>query len=288
MRRTLALLACLTGIVAPGPAGAAIDVDALWDYGRPAESEARFRAALSQAAGDDALVLRTQIARTFSLRGRFDEAHRELDALAPLLAAAGPEPQVRSELERGRTLRSAGQPAAARPSFERAFERAERAGLEALAADALHMIALVEPALEQRVALNRRLIEYAQQAREPKARRWEGPALNNIGSDLRDAGRLADSLAAFEQAWAVYERGGEPGNVRVARWQVANVLRLLGRADEALSMQLALERDAAAAGAPDVYVFEELALLYAARGEAAQAARYDALRAAQAAKDATR
>jgi hypothetical protein len=67
-------------------------------------------------------------------------------------------------------------------------------------------------------------------------------------------------------------RAGRPQSRFVARWQVANVLRLLGRADEALAMQTALERDTAAAGAPDPYVYEELALLQAARGQADAAA----------------
>jgi hypothetical protein len=43
------------------------------------------------------------------------------------------------------------------------------------------------------------------------------------------------------------------------------VLRLLGRTDEALAMQLALERDHAAAGEPEADVFDELALLDAPR-----------------------
>jgi hypothetical protein len=38
-------------------------------------------------------------------------------------------------------------------------------------------------------------------------------------------------------------------------------------------MQLALERDAAAAGAPDAFVYDELALLHAARGQAELAAQ---------------
>jgi tetratricopeptide (TPR) repeat protein len=255
------------------PARAALDVDALWNYADPAASEARFRATLAAGAqGDDALVLRTQIARTFSLRSRFDAAHAELDAIEPLLAAAGLEPRVRAWLERGRTLRSSGQPADAKPLFVRAFVSADAAQLERLAADALHMVALVEPVLDERIAWSRRTVEYAQRAKDPRAQGWQAAALNNIGSDLREAGRLAEALAAFEQARAAYEGVGCPGPVRVARWQVANTLRLLGRRDEALAMQLALERDAEAANEPDRYVFEELALLYEARGDGAAAA----------------
>jgi tetratricopeptide (TPR) repeat protein len=265
---------------------AAVDVDTLWNFDDPAASEVRFRAALAGAKGDDALILRTQIARTLGLRQRFDEAHRELDAIEPQLAGAGVEPRVRAWLERGRTLRSAGKPADAGPLFERAFAAADASKLERLAADALHMLALAAPQLDKRVAWNRRTIDYAQRASDPRARGWQAAALNNIGSDLRDAGRWDESLAAFRDALTAYERLGRADEVRIARWQVANVLRQQGRLDEALAMQLALERDAAAAKEPDPYVYDELALLYAARGDAQSAAHSRAQ--AQALRDGTR
>jgi hypothetical protein len=223
------------------------------------------------AQGDEALILRTQIARTLGLRQRFDEAHRELDAIEPALAAAGVEPRVRAWIERGRTLRSSGKPADGKPLFVRAFATADAARLERLAADALHMIALVEPQLDERIAWNRRTVEYARRASDPRAQGWQAAALNNIGSDLRDAKRLDESLAAFRDAQAAHERDGRAANIRVARWQVANVLRLQGQREEALAQQLALERDAAAANEPDPYVYDELALLHAAVGAASRA-----------------
>ncbi len=255
----------------------ALDVQSLWIFEDPALSEARFRAALGAAQGDDALVLRTQIARTFSLRRRFDEAHRELDAVDALLPAAGPEPKVRALLERGRTLRSAQQPVQARPLFVRAFEQADAAGLAGLAADALHMVALVAAGTEEQVAANRKVIDYARRSADPKARHWEAPGLNNLGVALSEAGRHDEALAVFREALAVRERQGDAAEVRVARWMVAHTLRLLGRAEEALAAQLELKRQCQAAGAPDPYVFEELALLYQARGDAARAAHYQAL-----------
>jgi tetratricopeptide (TPR) repeat protein len=212
------------------------------------------------------LILRTQIARTLGLRQRYDEAQRELDAIEPALAAAGIEPRVRAWLERGRTLRSSGKPTEAKPLFVRAFATADAARLERLAADALHMIALAEPQLDERIAWNRRTIAYAQRASDPRAQGWQAAAQNNIGSDLRDAGRLDESLAAFREALAAYERKGRADEIRIARWQIANVLRLKGQRAEALAMQLALERDAAAAGDPDPYVYDELVLLHRASG----------------------
>ena len=88
-----------------------MDVTTLWNFADPATSEAAFRSALATATNaDDALVLQTQIARTYSLRSRFADAHALLDAIAPALASAGAEPRVRAMLERGRTWRSAKEP----------------------------------------------------------------------------------------------------------------------------------------------------------------------------------
>jgi tetratricopeptide (TPR) repeat protein len=269
-----------------GVACAAVDLDALWNFADPAASEARFRSALATATGDDALILRTQIARTFGLRGRFDAALAELDAIEPALAGAAIEPRVFAWLERGRTLRSSGKPLEAKPLLQRAFVTADAARLERLAADALHMLALASPDLDERIVWNRRTIDYAQRASDPKAQGWQAAAHNNLGSDLRGAGRLAESLVAFREALAAYERGGRADRIRVARWQIANVLRLLGQTDEALAMQLALELDGVAAGAPDPYVYDELALLQRAAGREAlaQVAQAEAARLRQGAR----
>jgi tetratricopeptide (TPR) repeat protein len=253
------------------PAAAAVDVDALWDYQQPALSEQRFRDALAAARGDDALVLQTQIARTFSLRGRFDDAHQVLDALAPGLADAGPEPRVRALLERGRTLRSAGQAPAARPVFEQAVELAKGSGLTVLYADALHMVALVAPSLQEQLAWNRRVIDVARDSDDPRLVRWQGAALNNMGVSLREAGQSAEALPLFEQAVAAYDRAGRPFQRHVARWQVANTLRLLGRIDDALVLQQSLLAALEASGQTDEYVLEELATLHDARGEVVHA-----------------
>ena len=97
---------------------------------------------------------------------------------------------------------------------------------------------------------------------------------------MRDAQRFDESLAAFRDALAAYERKGRADEIRIARWQIANVLRLKGQRDEALAMQLALERDAAAAGDPDPYVYDELVLLHRASANEKLASEAEA-RAAQ-------
>jgi tetratricopeptide (TPR) repeat protein len=249
-----------------------VDIGALWDHDQPAQSEQRFRDALATAQGDDALNLRTQIARTYGLRGGFDDAHRELDAIEPLLAAAGPEPKVRALLERGRALRLSKQAQQARPLLIRAYEQAAAAKLEFLAADALHMVAAVETTLDGQLEWHRRTLEYARA--HPKARNWEAAALNNMGVSLNDAGRHEEALAVVRDALAAYQRIGDARYIRIAHWMIANTLRRLHRIDEALAIQLALEAQFKAAGVTDPHVYEELALLYEKKGDATKTARY--------------
>ena len=66
----------------------AIDLAPLWDFARPDVSEQRLRAALHTAAGDDALILQTKIARTYGLRQDFDRARTLLQQIEPSVAAA--------------------------------------------------------------------------------------------------------------------------------------------------------------------------------------------------------
>jgi tetratricopeptide (TPR) repeat protein len=169
------------------------DLDALWDFQRPDVSEACFRAALSRAEGDDAVVLRTQIARSLVLQRRFGEGAAELDALGPVGELA---PLVRTHLslERARLLNSSGQRDASVPHFLQALGTAEAAGLDVLAADAAHMMAIVETG-EAQIPWARRGLAIAEASTAPGARRWVGSVTHNLGWTLHDLGRHEEALA---------------------------------------------------------------------------------------------
>ena len=96
-------------------------IDSLWDYSKPAESEARFREVLPRAADigtiDYQAELQTQIARSLALQRKFDSAHLVLNDVEPLLDRTGPRARVRYDLERGRTYNSSGAIAAADSLF---------------------------------------------------------------------------------------------------------------------------------------------------------------------------
>ena len=274
-------------LVAAAHPAPALDLDVLWDAGRPEASEQRLRAALAATWDeDDAVILVTQIARSHGLRGDFARAQTMLAAIEPQLGSA--EARVRHALETGRTLSSATHPpetqtaqvrARARAAYLDAFELARAAQLDALAIDALHMMAFVDTAPADQLRWGQQALALAQASAQPAARRWEAALRNNVGYALHQLGRYDEALEQFRLALALRERGSDAEATRIAWWMVAWTLRALARADEALAIQLRLERECDAAGAPDPYVYEELEILYRARGDGAAAARYAALRA---------
>lgn len=286
IRSILAAAIAPMAVMSAEPARA-LDLDALWNFRDPAASEQRFREALATARGDDALILQTQIARTHGLRRQFERSREVLAAIEPQLAGAGPEPRVRHALEWGRSWASATHPPElltddakrqARTAWDRALAVAREARLDGLAIDAIHMVAFIDttPADQERVAREALAISVA--STQPAARRWEASIRQNLGRALHLQGRHDDALEQFRQARALREAAGNVDGERVARWLMAWTLRAMKRADEALQMQLALERDNAASGTPDRYVFEELEILYRERGDAERARRYAALR----------
>jgi tetratricopeptide (TPR) repeat protein len=271
-RRLRPLAAALAATLACSTVGA-MDIDSYWEYSDPAASEARFRGLLEQAQGDQRLELRTQIARTYSLRRDFAQAHRLLDEVEPQLAGAGTAPRVRYLLERGRTFNSAGEKDRAKPLFVEAWDIARAGGLDGLAVDAAHMVPIVGGGAEG-AEWTRRGVELARRSTDAKARAMLPALLNNHAWNLHDEGRYAEALSVFREAETAWLATGRQPQGRIARWSVARCLRSLGRFDEALEIQRALEQEWSAAGQTDGYVFEELAELLVASGRPDEAKPY--------------
>ncbi len=259
----------------------------IWQSKDVAAVEQRFRATMAaypDGSSEQAQVA-TQVARTLGLQQRFDEGHALLDQLAPRLDALPPIVTVRYLLERGRLFNSGKQKDKARPLFEQAWDKARSIEADYLAVDAAHMVPFTVPPAEQ-LAWNLKAVAYAEASRQPRAKRWLASLYNNIGMAYQDMGQYEPALAYFEKQLAERRQQGHDGRVRVARWMVAHVHRLMGRHDKALAEQLALERDNAAAGEVDGYVFEELAELYLAHQQVDEARRYFGLAHAALSQDA--
>jgi tetratricopeptide (TPR) repeat protein len=238
------------------------DFNALWDYDRPAETEARFRDLLpaAQASGDRDyhLQLLTQIARAQGLQRRFDAAHATLEYVREWVTDDQKTVKVRYLLERGRCFNSSGNVERARACFLEAWEVARENRLDDYAVDAAHMMGIVEAAPDEALAWNVRAMEQARASADPAARRWLAALQNNIGWTYFGTGRYADALAVFEDALELRRAQGKPGPIRIARYAVAKVHRVLGRVAEALAGQEALLRECELAREPDGYVHEEI------------------------------
>ncbi len=265
-------------------ATAIINVDKLWDYQDPEASEIRFRDALENASTTDRLILNTQIARTFSLRSEFEKAESALGEIEEsVTSSSSAEALCRFHLESGRTLVSGTRPASteeqgrtdrARSHYARAFEIAKSNELDALAIDAVHMMAFVDPEPAEQLKWARSGLEIALRSTQEGAQKWEASLRNNIGYAQHQLGSYEEALTEFKLAASLRERQGSQWQIHVAHWMVAWTLRHLGRIDEALILQHELESKREAIGEPDPYVFQELAALYEAKGEAEEASRY--------------
>jgi tetratricopeptide (TPR) repeat protein len=180
----------------------------LWDFYDLDATEQRLRVQLAAELDDPgrAEVL-TQLARVEGLRDDFDACDRLLEQ-AEAQAGSSAVAKVRIDLERGRKLRSSGDPDGALPLFEAAFARACHSGEHYLAGDAAHMCALAVS--DDRAAME----EWTQRGlelgdREPDASYWAGPLLNNLGWDYFDAGEHKLALGLFERALEARKRDPE-------------------------------------------------------------------------------
>lgn len=227
--------------------------------------------------------LLTQIARTYSLRRMFDEAHRTLKEVEQL-PLAYPVVQVRYLLEKGRAYNSAGKKEEAKEQFSQAWKLAKKEALDYFAVDAAHMMAIAETEPNMQIQWNEAAMRYAETAPDEAAKQWLGSLYNNLGWTYHDQGNYPKALNIFERAWVFRTTNNHPADtIRIAKWCVARANRSLGNHDVALKMQLELQAEYLQHDLPsDGYVQEELALLYALKGDAAKAkdaakAAYDKL-----------
>jgi tetratricopeptide (TPR) repeat protein len=274
MTRFLAAAFLFFPLILPMSHAQLLDIQAMWNFRDPQASEARFRDALKTANANDAFVLNTQIARTFGLRRDFTQARAHLASLTSSLEKVGAEAQTRYWLELGRTYASAThQPgesddAKAREAYANAMRIARANQLDGLFVDVIHMMAFVDRTPADQLRWGNEALAVVLASKQPQARAWEASIRNNIGIAHRDMGELTRALAEFQQAATLREALGDPHRLHVARWMIANTLRIMKRTDDALALQLTLRDERARAGEPDAYVFDELALLYAEKGDA--------------------
>ncbi|HEV2216104.1 MAG TPA: tetratricopeptide repeat protein [Candidatus Dormibacteraeota bacterium] len=201
----------------------------LWDFDDLEATGTRLGKQID-AETDDAgrAEVLTQLARLQGLRDEFRAGEAVLRR-AEGLAGNSKVARIRIDLERGRLLRSSGDPAAALPLFVSACDAAIEAGEEFIAADSAHMAALAAPDHEAKLDWTRRGIDIAESSVDRDVAYWMGPLLNNLGVTYSDAGEREAALDAFERALEARLHYPEnPTAIEHARASVAEARRALG------------------------------------------------------------
>lgn len=252
--------------------------DRMWDYGKPAETEQRFRKVLphAEAAGDlDYLLqLKTQIARTYGLRKRFEEAHALLDTVEPELNAETRVARIRYLLERGRAFNSSGKKMKAKTLFLEAYEFGRKEKLDFYTIDAAHMMGIVEEPAQQ-VGWTEKALAIAEATEDKRAQGWLGALYNNLGWTYFDLKDYDKALEIHRSGWAWRKKIDPKAKpTRIAKWAVARQLRALGRYDEALKLQTELLEEWKAAGEEGGFVYEEMGELLLVKGKETEATSY--------------
>lgn len=232
----------------------------LWNFRDLSTTEARFREWIEKIQPNDPFhyELQTQLARTFSLRSDFDQAHSILDTVGPHTDRA-PSVKVRYLLERGRTFNSAGQKDDAMRLFMEASEVGKAAQLDELTVDAMHMVAAAASDTATQVKWNEDAIAYAHQSEDEKAKRWLGSLYNNLGWTYHDAEQYDNALTQFKNALAWHKEHGNTYTTHIAYYAVARALRSLERYQEALDLIAPVCAEQDAADNSDGFVHEEVA-----------------------------
>ena len=246
-----------------------VDFNKMWNYSDPAGTREKFKDLLVNCENknlDYILQLKTQIARTHSLKAEFGEAHNILNEVEEKLNDETIVAKIRYFLERGRTYNSANEKDKAKTLFVSAFDLSNEFELDNYAIDAAHMVAIAENDLDDKILWSEKGIDIAKNSSDDKVKRWIGMFYNNTGWDLFEAKRYDEALEKFLNCRSFHMEMGNKSNEDIARWSIAKTYRLLGKLEDSLKIQEDLLTESNGTDESG-YTYEELAELYFLMGQ---------------------
>lgn len=241
-----------------------INIDSLWDFNNPSDTEKLFIEQLKPAKNSDDksyyIQLLTQLARSRGLQRKFEEAHKTLDEAEKLLEETDDKlPLIRYLLERGRVYNSSGNKEKATGFFHRAWDEGLKAREDGYAVDAAHMIAITSQP-DEALEWNLKAMKFAESSDNENAKKWLGSLYNNIGWTYHSKKDYQKALEYFERylKWNIDKKNKELE--RIAKWSIAKTKRYLNKTDESLKLQMEILNELEENKIEkDGYVFEEIA-----------------------------
>jgi tetratricopeptide (TPR) repeat protein len=252
------------------------EFDKLWNYSDPVATRGKFEEHLNNLENVDSdyiLQLKTQIARTYSLKGEFTEAHTLLDSVEEELSSETKLAEVRYLLERGRAFNSAGEKSKAEELFKKAFKISKVLGTDHYTVDAAHMVAIAVESLDEKINWTEMGVGVARDSTNENVKKWVGVFLNNLGWDLFDAKRYLEALEKFQKCEEFHKESGNKQNQNIALWSIAKTYRYLGKIEESLKIQESLLSEAGGIDSSG-YTYEELGELFYLKGDKQKAKNF--------------
>lgn len=246
------------------------EINSLWNYSDPVSTRDKFKKLLTEVQGeadlDYILQLKTQIARTHSLKSEFNEAHKILDEVNSKINSDTKIAKIRYFLERGRTYNSSNDKDNALKTFKEALRVANENNHLAYGVDAIHMLAIAAPTFNEKLKWTEEGQALAAKSNDPKVNRWVGVFLNNAGWDLFSEKRYQEALNKFIECKSYYEKVDDNKRFDIARWSISKTHRFLGNTDKAFEIMNSLLTENNGED-PSGYTFEEMGELYLLKGD---------------------
>jgi tetratricopeptide (TPR) repeat protein len=243
------------------------NLDRLWNPADIAASEAAFQALLPDAhklTGKDRsflVELLSLIGRAEAFREKFAQARSSLEEAGKLLDEQQVHylvsARIRWLLEKGRLYVLEKTPSQARRLFSEAWDLAINCGEDHFVVEIALLMATTEPQKSQQKWIER-AIEIAEVSSLPKSKYWLGELYTSLGWKLFELRQYEKSLEAFHKSLRNLESQGAVHEIFVAQWSIGKVLRVLGRTEEALSIQETLLPNLRMGGAYCARLYEEL------------------------------
>jgi len=212
--------------------------------GHPLEIEKNLNELLPQvkALEDKSIYLQilSQVALAQSMQKKFTEAHKTLDKAEASLTSGYDLARVRIFLERGRVFHQSDNIDEALPLFRKSYELSEKHKFDFHTVNAVHMVAIVEKNVDEKIKWNKRAIDLSKKTEDKRAYAWLGALYNNLGHNYLEAKKYSEAHSAYKQSKSFGEERGDVIIVRGAKWGIGRALRSLNSLDEALGIQLAL------------------------------------------------
>lgn len=235
------------------------------------------------------LQMLSQIALMQAVQKKFDQAHTTLDDAQAQLNATDYVALARILLERGRTFQQQGDIEQAQQYFDQSYQVSKQHNLDYHTINAAHMIAIVVPALDEKIAWNLLALDLALKTHDKKAAQWLAPLHNNLGQNYFDAHNYQKSHEYYEKALELFAGDSRYSDAHklFARWTIGRCMRALNRLDKALDIQTAILREvqnleqAKQYGMPAEmfflirgFVYEELAYIFMLQEQIHEAKKY--------------